>query len=351
MTRSLQSGTPQTRRSLQAPSPEVHPLSLQDGADIRLTRYRGGDRGPVMLVHCIGVSSRMYSLDTIDTNLVEYLVAAGFDVWLLDFRFSIDLPASSLPASFDMVAELDYPAAVGTVLRNTGRDSLQVVAHGIGSQTFSMAMLLGLQGVRSAVCSQVAVHLHAPRLSRFKAALRMPTLLRRVGLDTLTTSPSNPGVADWLMDASLRLHPVEARCASRTCRRVTAFYGPLYQHDRLNPPTHDALPALFGHFNLRAFAHLGRNLNRGHLVREDGADVYRPQLDRLAIPVTFLHGLDNRCLLPESTRETFDALGERNGRSLYRWHGIAGYGHVDCMIGERAVSDVYPLILDHLENF
>ena len=83
------------RRALRAGPPEVHAVSSSDGVALRLTRYRGGDRGPVLLVHCIGVASTMYSLDTIDTNLLEFLYEAGYDVWLLDFRFSILLPEAA----------------------------------------------------------------------------------------------------------------------------------------------------------------------------------------------------------------------------------------------------------------
>jgi len=42
--------------------------------EIALTRYNGGTKGPVVLFHGVGVSSGMFSLDTIDTNMVEYLV-------------------------------------------------------------------------------------------------------------------------------------------------------------------------------------------------------------------------------------------------------------------------------------
>jgi cholesterol oxidase len=103
-----------------------------------------------MLVHCIGVSSTMYSLSTVRTNLLEFLFEAGYDVWLLDFRFSILLPDAARQHSFDEVATLDYPAAVAAVLAATGRPSLRVVAHGVGSSTLTMALLAGLAGVRAA---------------------------------------------------------------------------------------------------------------------------------------------------------------------------------------------------------
>ena len=48
--------------------------------EIALTRYNGGSKGPVVMFHGAGVSSGMFSLDTIDTNLVEYLVRHRYDV-------------------------------------------------------------------------------------------------------------------------------------------------------------------------------------------------------------------------------------------------------------------------------
>lgn len=50
------------------------PLTLVLQFEIALTRYNGGTKGPVVLFHGVGVSSGMFSLDTIDVNLVEYLV-------------------------------------------------------------------------------------------------------------------------------------------------------------------------------------------------------------------------------------------------------------------------------------
>ena len=49
-------------------------LTLVLQFEIALTRYNGGAKGPVVLFHGGGVSSGMFSLDTIDVNLVEYLV-------------------------------------------------------------------------------------------------------------------------------------------------------------------------------------------------------------------------------------------------------------------------------------
>jgi cholesterol oxidase len=114
---------------------------------LRLTRYQGGSKGPVILSHGLGVSSLIFSLDTIDTNMLEYLYAHGYDVWLLDYRDSIALPSDAAQqSSGDDVALNDYPAAVDFVRKITGAPDVQMVVHCWGSTTFFMAMLAGLQG-------------------------------------------------------------------------------------------------------------------------------------------------------------------------------------------------------------
>ena len=100
---------------------------------------------------------------------------------------------------------------------------------------------------------------------------------------------------------------------------------------------------------MQCFEHLARICRTGHLVDFNGKDVYLPHLDRLALPITFIHGADNECFLPESTALTFDDLCKRNGKALYNRHVIPGYGHIDCIFGKNAATDVYPFILDALD--
>ena len=49
---------PRKKRPLRAPAPAVHAFTTHDGVELRLTRYQGGTKGPVMLVHGLGVASR-----------------------------------------------------------------------------------------------------------------------------------------------------------------------------------------------------------------------------------------------------------------------------------------------------
>jgi cholesterol oxidase len=344
---------PRKKRPLRVEAPDVHVCATSDGLQLRLTRYRGGSKGPVILSHGLGVSSGIFSLDTIDTNLLEYLFAHQYDVWLLDFRASIDLPASHTQFTADDVAQKDYPAAVDLVRRVTGATSVQMVVHCYGSTTFFMAMLAGLQGVRSAVCSQIATHIVAPAITRFKVGLHLPEVLEAVGVDSLTAYVDRH--ADWknrLFDLALRCYPVdsEERCNSPVCHRITFMYAPLYEHAQLNTLTHETLHETFGIANMRAFEHLALMTKKGHLVTATGDEAYLPHLDRLAIPMTFIHGERNACFLPASTEKTYEILQQANGAGLYRRHVIPDYGHIDCIFGKNAVNDIYPLILKHLEE-
>src|ERR1019366_7084322 len=165
---------PRQRRALRVGAPVSYPFAAKDGVPLRLTRYQGGSKGPVILSHGLGVSSLIFSLDTIDTNMLEYLYAHGYDVRLLDFRKSIALPAAEEQSSGDQVAQFDSPAAVDTVRKITGAPDVQMVVHCWGSTTFFMAMLAGLQGVRSAVCSQIATRFVTPIATRIKTGLHVP---------------------------------------------------------------------------------------------------------------------------------------------------------------------------------
>jgi cholesterol oxidase len=128
------------------------------------------------------------------------------------------------------------------------------------------------------------------------------------------------------------------------------MYAPLYEHDQLNEATHAALHEMFGVGNIRAFDHLATLVRTGHLVSVDGDENYLPHLDRLAIPITFIHGAENECFLPESTKITYNLLRDKNGKDLYARYLIPNYGHIDCIFGKNAARDVYPLILKHLEG-
>jgi len=347
------------RRPLDAPSPEVHPVTTEDGTVLKLTRFRGGDKGPVLVVHGLGVSSQIFSIDTIRPNLVEYLVGRGFDVWLLDYRASVDLPYCHTQFTGDDVATKDYPAAVKAVLDLTGARSVQAVVHCFGASTFFMAMLAGLKGVRSAVVSQIATHARVPLMTQIKAVFHTGEVLEKLGVTELTADvDSHTGFLGRMSDFLLRFYPVHdgPRDSSAVSHRISFLYGQLYQVENLNQATYDSLHEMFGAASIASLKHLTTMIRHGHLVNALGEDVYvrepegYPLFDRLSIPMLIIHGAQNKCWEPESTAITHSLLCARNSPALYERRVIPRYGHIDCIFGANAHQDVYPLIAGHCEH-
>ena len=345
------------KRPLRVPDPEVHFFATADGKRLRLIRYAGGKKGPLLFTHGLGVSSLIFSIDTIDTNLLEYMVSAGYDCWLLDYRASIDLPYAKELWTADDAAREDYQPAVNLIRELTGARSVQVMAHCFGATTFTMAMLGGwLTGVRSAVISQISTDVIVPFFpQRLLAQLRTPSLFSLAGMDHVNArADTDDRLIERIADAMIRVFvPFRRgeRTRSATSNRITALYGQLYDTAQLNNLTFEAaLPEMFGEANIDAFKQLARIARTGTIVDAAGNDIYMPNLDRMAIPIAFIHGANNRCFLPESTARTVFKLSARNGAELYERHVIPNYGHIDCIFGKTAATDVYPLILAHLER-
>jgi cholesterol oxidase len=336
------------KRPLRMSAPELYYPVTSDKVTLQLTRYCGGKKGPVVLSPGFGVSTESFSTDTVDTNLPEYLYANGYDVWLFDYRASPRLPSSSTLFSLDDIAQKDYPAAIGMVRQISGAPSVQVVVHCVGSMTFLMAMMSGLEGVRQAVCSQLGLFPVTSTLNQVKAGMHAAGFLLALGQKTVDTNlPPN----DWrniLADVVIQMFPPEELCKSTVCHQVRIIYGESYKHDQLNSATHDALYEMFGVSNIRTFNHILTTVLKGQVVDEQGNDVYMPNVGMLKIPISFVQGVQNQLFLPEGTHKTFQYLCQKNGSDNYIWITFPNYGHMDCFVGKTAVTDIYPIICSEL---
>jgi cholesterol oxidase len=347
------SAPPRKRRELRAPVPEVQFASTEDGAQVRLTRYAAGDRGPVVLAHGLGTSSEIFTIDTIDACLVEFLAVAGYDTWLVDFRTSTALPRPGTPVTLDDVVSVDWPAALAAVREAAGCDDVQVVGHSLGATTALGAIATGVDGIRSVAAVSGALHLAVPRAERLKGALRAASIAQATGMRAAPPHDSgDPSRMTRAWDRLLKLYPVEAeeRCTSAVCRRATFLYGVPYEHDRLNEATHDSLHEFLGAVDVRVIRHVARIARRGRLVSATGADAYCATSERLRIPILFVHGAEDVVFTSDGTRATYEALLDANPLGLYAYRELEGYGHLDPVIGRDAVADVYPLIVAHLDE-
>jgi cholesterol oxidase len=231
---------------------------------------------------------------------------------------------------------------------------VQFVVHCWGATTFFMAMLAGLQGVRSFVSSQIGTYFHSPADVNLKTGLHVPEIFDALGIKRLSaTATTNEKWWEKLYDQVLKFPAMalaQGKCNNATCHRITFMYASLYNHDRLNELAHENLHEMFGVGNMRAFEHIAAIGRAGQVVDFSGEDIYLPRLDRLNLPIAFIHGEQNHCFLPEGTQKTFDLLCSKFNPGQYSRHVIPGYGHIDCVFGKNASADVYPFIVEHLDK-
>jgi len=352
-------GAPRLKRALRAPAPQVFFFYTPDGTHLRLTRYVDPARKnarPVLLIHGSGVSSRIFSTDLVGTNLVEYLCAAGYDVWLVDLRVSIEMPSVLVPTNVDKVALEDIPAAVAKIREVTGAADIQALGHCMGGLALSMSLMAGLEGVRSAVISQVAAHPVPGRLGRIKAGLHIPDIMQHLGVTDLTAYTKDERWPHNLFDEALRLYPVDhdEGCGNPICHRATFMYGLLYEHAQVSETLHSNLQELLGVHDVGVFKHLAAMVRAGNVVNADGDDVYlkgargMKGLEGMRIPIGFIHGDCNETYVPQSTALTYEMLIDAFPEQPYERYLIPGYGHIDCIFGKNAAVDVYPTIARYL---
>ena len=103
-------------------------------------RPSAATRGPVLLVHGAGVRANIFRAP-VQTTIVDYLLDRGYDVWLENWRASIDLKPN--PWTLDQAAVYDHPYAVKTIVRETGCREIKAIIHCPGSTSFTMAAVAG----------------------------------------------------------------------------------------------------------------------------------------------------------------------------------------------------------------
>ena len=167
-----------------------------------------------------------------------------------------------------------------------------------------------------------------------------------------TDSYDDESLGQKSFDVLLRFYPIpkDERCDQAVCRRLAFIYGIVVHHSAVNSETHVNLHELFGMANLEMLQQLAAMAGAERLVAADGSDAYLPHLDRLELPITFLHGAHNLVWVPESTKRTYDVLVGQFGPQQYERIVFPDHGHQDTFMGERAVDDAFPAMLEHLEQ-
>ncbi len=335
---------------------EIIPFRAGDGMELNLIHVQGTQpptRGPVLVLHGAGVRANLFR-PPVSSNFVQALLEHGYDVWLENWRASIDLTPTEW--SLDKAALYDHPQAVRTVLSKTGASSLKAVVHCQGSTSFMMAAVAGLlPEVKTVVSNAVSLHPRIPAVTRAAFHVTLPVMKRLV--DYLDPQWGNyaPDTTAKLITAYVRATHHE--CDNTVCRLVSFTYGigfpTLWSHANLNAATHDWIRYEFAKVPLTFFEQMLRCVEAGHLVSVDGLPglpsdfvAQKPQTDARFV---FIAGQENRCFLAQGQQETFEFFNRlQPGRHAV--HILPGYGHLDVFLGKDSSTQIFPMILQELDK-
>src|SRR5262249_47960242 len=221
----------------------------------------------------------------------------------------------------------------------------------IGSMTFLMGMLSRLPNGRSPISSAPTPYPISPIPNPIPPRLDPGKLLGNPPHQTAATNSHREEATDAALANNLKTVPSKEQCTSAVCRRILGIYGDVYKHQQLNDATHNAIHEMFGVANVRTFNHISLVVRTGHVVDADGGETYMNHLERLAIPITFIHGAENNLFLPEGSEQTFKTVTTANDAGLYERILFPDYAHMDCFIGRNAAVDVFPTIVSQLDRF
>jgi hypothetical protein len=335
----------------------ILPFLADDGRQINLHHINGPGRpkrGPVLLVCGLAMRANSFYGAPSRPTLVDALVDEGYDVWVENWRTSIDLPAEDY--TLDGAAVYDHPAAIRKIRSETGVEQLSAVAHCMGSASLAMSVVAGLADeLHTVVSSAVSLDVDLDPRSQRRLATLLPIsslLLRMRGAD-----PQWAARAPSVKAASLaRLAQLAIRQYRNPLNAAATFiYGSradgMWQLDQVDPETLDWLGREFGYSPFSFFKQIRRSAREGRLVPVDGL-AELPDDVAEGVPTndarfTFLAGLRNQFFLPSGQRRTYERFARRQP-DRHRWVPLEGYSHLDVLIGRRWYQDVFPHIREAL---
>ncbi len=338
-------------------SEELIPFTAGDGVELNLIHLRGPrppTKPPVLLVHGAGVRANIFRAPS-GRTLPDVLVDEGWDVWLENWRASIDVPRRRW--TLDDAAVHDHPAAVRTVLQRTKADEVRAVIHCQGSTSFMMSAVAGLvPDVSVVVSNAVSLHPVVNRKAKLKLRWMIPPTARVMGyLNPQWGETGAPWVLPKLISGLVRV--THRECDNMVCKLASFTYGTgeptLWRHQNLNRETHEWLRHEFADVPLSFFEQILSSVEAGHLVAADDhpalPESFVDEAPKTKARFAFFAGALNACFEPESQLRT-QAWFESYDPGRHTATIVPNYGHLDIFMGAHAANDVFPDIVSELER-
>lgn len=330
---------------------EIIEFETADGFRCNLQHPPGQQptKNPVLLVHGAGVRGNIFNPPT-SKNLIQCLMEEGYDVWIENWRGSIDFAPNEW--DLDQVALNDHPAAVKKVVELTGSEDIIAIIHCQGSTSFMISAMLGLvPAVKTIISNAVSLHPIVPKYSLFKLWGYIPLVKNFFTYLNPQWGLHAPDFKSKML--KLLVQATHHEKDTLVGKFVSFVYGAgfpaLWRLENLDEETMDWIQHEFAAVPLSFFYHIRKCIAQGELVPLDSDSNYVPKHSQAFPRIILFGGAQNKCFLPESQQKTFEYLEDAEpGR--HGLHILDGYSHLDIFFGKNAHIDVFPLMIKELNR-
>lgn len=316
-------------------SRELHWAVTPEKFELALERLRSSPkprrRMPVVLCHGFFVNNFFLNLDE-EHSLARYLAEEGFDVWNLSLRGigrSLN-PLRGEPKSWglDEMIDTDLSTVVRYIQKETGSPKIAWVGFDMGGLLlYGYAEKKGGAGLAAGVTIAAPVTFHHPEQAPVKNLLKLQ---------------ERPMLKKWL----LRLNaPFLGRLLIPLIPQIgKLFYNP----DNLDDETQEKwLEEALAEINPGVLDHLLLMIEKGEFVAAKGNFNYRKNLAGIRLPLLMIGGENDALAPPDAMRIVHRGVASAD-RTLRifgpRARDSAAYGHVDLILGQKARTEVFPVI-------
>jgi pimeloyl-ACP methyl ester carboxylesterase len=343
-----------------APSPDLRPCTdgyayTEDGWRLGVRQYRPArlDPGklPVVLCHGLGLNATFWTLT--ENHLPAQLAARGYNVFVFDIRGSgenahlgrcdrvngllrqtILRERGERGWTVDDLVKYDVPAVLDYVQRETGHDRVNWIGHSLGGML---------------VFTFLELSPHPERIANF---VGMGSTIIQADVPQTDMLRANQGLRILTLFASPgRLGRPLAFFRAPGMERIDRFYYSNENVDRLT------ISRFYG-YTLEdtgpgALRQLAPYLKYGHMFSADRTVDYSAMLGEITTPTLLIAGDGDIMSDVASTELTFAGLGSpdkaimRFGKSMGH---VADYGHCDLVWSRHAPKDIFPPLIDWLDQ-
>lgn len=339
---------------------ELHFCRTEDGWDLAIARYKPAAINPayypVVLVHGMGHNSYIWDLDKTH-SLATYLRDRGYDVWSVSLRGAgkstkpaigsmtrvavinrLDeerIDPSKLDWNIDDHIHKDVPAVISYVKEKTGMSKVNWVGHSMGGMIICAYLERNAHADINAVVNMGGSLVFIPPVNRILQEVEKNKDIVRASV--LVNTKFGSQIAAPLGGGVQTLSDLLSYNKDNTAGSTVSVF--------LANVVEDVYTGVLNQYLLF--------VEKKEFVSADKSYNYTANLSRIDVPILLIGGKVDQLSPPwtmfymyshvSSADKTIRIFGRQN-------HCAGDYGHIDLIIGERAVEEVYPFIAGWLDG-